>query len=195
MHHTINVWDEGGEVVLIGCKIEEPLAGDPNNRPSAREVPTIGFLRLEPFLYEWRLDLATGAVRERKLDDLLTEFPKIDPRRLGRRSRFSYNPRLAAAPTLYFDALVKYDLDTLATTTHVFPKGCFGGEASFAPRVGSTSEDDGYLLTFVTDETTQASELYVLDARNLGAAPVATIAIPARVPNGSHTIWAPGVAS
>lgn len=191
IYHTINAWEEGDEVVLIGCKIEAPLCDDPDNPAAKRTVPTIGFLRLEPRLYRWRFDLRTGGVKEETIDDVLTEFPRMDNRRLGRKSRYSYNPRLADAPTLLFDGVIKYDTDTGATSTFQYPAGRFGGEVVFAPRVGSRDEDDGYLLTFVADEATGESEAYVLDARRVDGPPLAKVKIPQRVPTGYHSFWVP----
>ncbi len=62
----------------------------------------------------------------------------------------------------------------------------------FAPRAGSTAEDDGYLLTFVADERSGESELYVLDAAHVAEEPVARLRIPQRVPTGYHAWWIPG---
>jgi carotenoid cleavage dioxygenase len=59
----------------------------------------------------------------------------------------------------------------------------------FAPRTGATAEDDGYLVTFVADEATGRSEVWVLDARHLDAEPVARLAVPTRVPTGFHATW------
>ncbi|WP_211365580.1 carotenoid oxygenase family protein [Polyangium fumosum] len=191
MYHTINAWEEGDRIVLVGCKIDAPVAGDPQN--PAREVPTIGFLRLEPNLYRWELDTKTGAVKESRLDDVLTEFPRMDNRALGRKTRYSYNPRLhASAPTLLFDGVIKYDYEAGTSTAFSYPAGRFGSEVVFAPRVGSKGEDDGYLVTFVVDEASGESEAYVLDAKDVTRAPLARVKLPQRVPTGYHAWWVPG---
>ena len=191
MYHTINAWEEGDRIVLVGCKIDAPVVGDPQN--PAREVPTIGFLRLEPNLYRWELDTKTGAVKESRLDDVLTEFPRMDNRALGRKTRYSYNPRLSAsAPTLLFDGVVKYDYEAGTSAVFSYPAGCFGSEVVFAPRVGSKGEDDGYLVTFVVDEASGESEAYVLDAKDVTRAPLARVKLPQRVPTGYHAWWVPG---
>lgn len=188
MYHTINAWEEGERVVLIGCKIEAPLVGDPQNPP--RQVPTVGFLRLEPNLYRWELDLATGQVKEERLDDQLTEFPRMDNRALGRRTRYSYNPRISTeVPTVLFDGVIKYDLEAGRSETLAYPAGRFGGEVVFAPRIGAQGEDDGYLITFVCDEASGESEAWVMDAKNITGAPLARISIPQRVPTGYHAFW------
>jgi carotenoid cleavage dioxygenase len=190
MYHTINAWDDGDELVLVGCKIDDPLAFDKTNPARVHAVPTIGFLRLEPRLCMWRLNLATGAVKESILDDTLTEFPRIDNRFLGTKNRYSYNPRLAPRETLLFDAVVRYDLDAGSSVTWEYPKGWFGGEVVFAPRDGGTSaEDDGYLVTFVVEEESGTSEVHVFDARSVEQGPIARLAVPQRVPTGYHAWW------
>jgi carotenoid cleavage dioxygenase len=191
MYHTINAWEEGNRIVLVGCKIEDPLAGDPRNPTREGEVPAIGFLRLEPALHRWTFDLQSGAVKEERLDDVLAEFPRMDNRLLGRRSRYSYNQRIAPGPTVLFDGVIKYDTDTGRSWLHRYPAGRFGGETVFAPRLGSRAEDDGYLLTFVVDEATGESELYVIDAAHVSEEPVARVRIPQRVPTGYHAWWIP----
>ena len=67
----------------------------------------------------------------------------------------------------------------------------WGGEGVFVPREGATAEDDGYVILFVWDEAAQRSECLILDARDIEAPPVATLAIPYRVPFGFLAGWAP----
>lgn len=185
MYHTINAWESEHEIVLVGCRIDNPLRGD-----DAQPVPRIDALRLEPYLHEWRFDLATGAVRERRLDDVMTEFPRMDNRRLGRPSQYAYSPRIAPESELLFDGFMKYDTTTGIGEAHSYGAGRFGGETVFAPRAGAgAADDDGYVLTFVTDARTGESEVVVVDASRVGDDPVCRIAIPQRVPIGYHSWW------
>ncbi len=64
-------------------------------------------------------------------------------------------------------------------------------EAPFAPADAQAAEDDGYLVSFVTDMQRETTEIQVFDARgtNLGDGPVARIALPRRVPHGFHATW------
>ena len=133
MYHTINAWETGDEIVLVGCRIENPLA----RRTTRDGVPHIDVLRLEPYLHEWRFDLVTGTVRERALDDVMTEFPRMDNRapRPSRRS-YSYSPRIAPAPELLFDGFVKYDTGTGAAE-HRTRTATVGSAARRCSRRGS----------------------------------------------------------
>ena len=185
MYHAINAWEAADEIVLVGCRIENPLRAN-----DGRRIPRIDVLRLEPYLHEWRFNLTTGAVRERPLDDVMTEFPRMDNRRLGRASNVAYSPRIAAADELLFDGFVKYDTTTGVGETHVYGDGRYGGETIFAPRVGATDgDDDGYVLTFVTDAVTGDSEVVVVDAKRCAEAPICRVVIPQRVPIGYHSWW------
>jgi len=189
IYHTINAWEEDGAIVMLGCKTENPLAADPYNPPKRRAAPELGHLRLEPIFYRWRFDLRTGATQEEPLDDVVSEFPRMDNRRLGEKTRFSYHGRFEDAPVMRFDAMLKYDADTAGAKVHPYPPGWYGGEPVFAPRVGSTGEDDGYVVTFVANEATGESECRVIDARHPEHEPVARVRIPQRVPTGYHTWW------
>lgn len=186
MYHTINAWEEGDEIVLVGCRIEDPV---PGSRENTERYPRLNFLQLEPYLTRWRLNLVTGLVKEEKLDDVPSEFPRTNDTTLGVRQRFSYNPRIAREEQLLFDGLIKYDTESGASRTWEYGAQRWGGEAAFAPKPGGTAEDDGYLITFLYDEAQDQSELLVIDAADVEAGPVATVIIPQRVPIGYHTCW------
>ena len=75
---------------------------------------------------------------------------------------------------------------------HRLGPGRYGGEAFFVPRQPSEAEDDGWLLNYVFDVTTQRSDLVVVDARSMEE--VARVHLPARVPYGFHTLHVPEAA-
>ena len=78
------------------------------------------------------------------------------------------------------------------------PRGWFAQEARFVPRRQAQTEDDGWLLTYVFDETQleeggacrdgACSELWVIDAKEMKDV-VARIRLPQRVPYGLHGNW------
>lgn len=78
------------------------------------------------------------------------------------------------------------------------PPGWYAQEPQFVPREDAHSEDDGYLLTLMFDESQldaegQAddhakSELWIIDARDMISV-VAKIVLPQRVPYGFHGNW------
>jgi len=73
-----------------------------------------------------------------------------------------------------------------------FGAGRFGSEAGFAPRLGATAEDDGYLVTFITDMNDDRSECVLYNANDLGAGARCRIMLPHRISSGTHATWAHG---
>jgi carotenoid cleavage dioxygenase len=180
--HTLNAYEEGDEVVLIACRMSSTtvlMSADSQLDPQGNI----------PRLCRWRFNLRTGKVREQMLDDVPSEFPRINENLLGRKTRYGYTARAAETPMPLFDGVIKYDFTEGSSQTHEFGKGRYGGEAVFVPRPSATAEDDGWLITFVYDSTEEASELVVVNARDVTAAPVARILMPKRVPYGFHGTW------
>ncbi|KAI2463502.1 retinal pigment epithelial membrane protein [Annulohypoxylon bovei var. microspora] len=78
------------------------------------------------------------------------------------------------------------------------PEGWFAQEPRFVQRVHAETEDDGWLLTYVFDESqlgnngecgdNAVSELWIIDARNMRDI-VARVKLPQRVPYGLHGAW------
>ncbi|KZF20462.1 retinal pigment epithelial membrane protein [Xylona heveae TC161] len=78
------------------------------------------------------------------------------------------------------------------------PEGWYAQECRFVSRSNPASEDDGWLLTYVFDESqldqngscpeSSASELWIIDARGMKEV-VARIHLPQRVPYGFHGYW------
>ncbi len=143
-------------------------------------------------LHRYRFDLSNGNASIEQLDDVASEFPRMNESLLGAKSRYSYNPRIANQPTLLFDGMIKYDLEAGMSQVHDFGANTFADEMVFVPRRGGSDEDDGHWVGFVHDVSRDRSELQVLSAKDVTAAPIAQIALPRRIPIGFHTTWVPG---
>jgi carotenoid cleavage dioxygenase len=184
--HTLNAYEDGDEIVLIACRMQGTsiLGATEAVEDSTSDIP---------LLHRWRFNLKTGAVVEASLDDIPSEFPRVNEQYLGRATRYGYIGRAAKSSMPLFDGLIKYDFVKGNSQTHEFGRGRYGGEAVFAPRKGATDEDDGWLITFVYDEEKESSELVVVSGKDITAEPVARIQIPQRVPYGFHGTWIDGV--
>ena len=78
------------------------------------------------------------------------------------------------------------------------PPGYYAQESRFVPRAGSEQEDDGYILTYVFDESQlddqgecrneARSELWIIDARDMKTV-IGRVHLPQRVPYGLHGNW------
>jgi carotenoid cleavage dioxygenase len=191
IYHVINAWEEEDEVVMAACKmVPNGFAPDRSAYGPYAEMAQVLALRAKPFL--WRMNMKTGEGRESQIDDRMSEFPVVNFERQGRKSLFSYHVVMDDHVEQRYTALLKYVLATGDAIAHAFPEGVYGSEPAFAPREGAVAEDDGYVLTFVTDAASGASEAVVIDARNFSGPPLARVRLPQRVPAGFHGCWAPG---
>ncbi|EAY30311.1 carotenoid oxygenase family protein [Microscilla marina] len=189
IYHTINAWEEGDEIIMDCCINPEPTPQKklpPNATP---EEKLNAYLRLDAHLYRYHFNMKTGQTREYALDDRSTEFPLMNSQYLGRKSRFAYNQHLDLSEKLRFDGIVKYDTQKQTAETHWYGDGVSGSESPFIPKPHAKDEDDGYVISFVTDARTDLSEVIILDAKNIADAPLARIKLPQRVPLGFHACW------
>lgn len=194
--HNANAWEEGDEVVLITCRLENPdldlVSGNVKEK-------------LENFsneLYEMRFNMETGLASQRKLSESAVDFPRVNESYTGRKQRYVYGTRLDSIAKV--TGIVKFDLhaepergktciEVGGNVQGLFDlgPGRFGSEAVFVPKVpGATSEeDDGYLIFFVHDEKTGKSAVHVIDAKTMSPDPVAVVDLPDRVPYGFHAFF------
>lgn len=193
--HWMNAWEEGDEIVLDGYFQEDP-APKPLEAPGGD--PRLGQLMayldensFKPKLHRWRFNLKTGAVSESHLDDRLLEFGSFNQTYGGEKSRYLYST-FTKPGWFLFEGLVKHDFETGKSETLNFGEGRFGSEAPFAPRVGAKSEDDGYIVSFITDMVENRSECVLIDAQNVTDGPVCRIILPHRISSGTHATWADG---
>ena len=185
--HTLNAYEDGDDVVVYGMRVPE-IWRDSSSMDMSVATPPEDM----PRLHEWRLNLASGAVKERYLDDDASEFPRIADSVQGLPMRFGYSLGASASSEGMGGQINKYDLAKGATKqVHAFPAGHEPGEVVFVPREGARAEDDGYLMTYVWKSETDSSYFVVLDAANLEAEPIAEVEIPLRVVSGFHSSWIP----
>ncbi|MEU1371757.1 carotenoid oxygenase family protein [Streptomyces sp. NPDC005803] len=139
----------------------------------------------------WTIDLAAGAVHEQQTDDLTVEFPTINDHFTGSEHRYQYALSFPDDLGIGNHTLVKYDRASGNRQLLPFGTGQLPSEAVFVQAEGTTGEDEGYLLTVVSDLNADASKMLVLDASDLTVPPVATIHLPRRVPAMIHGSWIP----
>ncbi|MCU1360454.1 MAG: 9-cis-epoxycarotenoid dioxygenase [Ilumatobacteraceae bacterium] len=179
--HIMNAWesDDGQVVHLDAGRHASMWRGGPD--------------AFEPsYLHRWSFDLRTGVVTEQQLDDLAHGFPRIDDRRTGLANRYGWatGTRPGSDAGMHGPSNVfKYDLATGQRTLHDLGPTVSMGEPVFVPAGPAAGEDEGYLVTFIHDDSTDRSSLVVLDAHDMSVPPLATVALPQRVPVGFHGSW------
>jgi carotenoid cleavage dioxygenase len=173
--HPLNAYDDGGAVVLDVARYERMWV-------KGFDAPA--------HLHRFRLDLKTGVAKGEQRDDLPIEFPRVPDAKAGLRHRYGYAITTHGDDAAGFNLgtrLVKFDLDRGGAKVADLGKGRFPSEAVFA--AAGAGEDDGYLLSIIYDAATNASSFAVFDAKNIASGPVATVALPQRVPFGFHGAW------
>jgi len=174
--HTLNAYDSGDQIVMYVSRYPHLSA------------PELG--EASATLWKWTIDLPTGTVTEEQLDDQPAEFPRLDDRLAGRWSRYGHLVTSDGFETDRPSALLRHDFTTGTVARHEFGPGRHTAEASFAP-ADDQPGGPGWLMSYVYDAATDASDLVILDADQLDAKPVATIHLPQRVPYGFHGNWLP----
>ena len=176
--HVYNAYDDGRCIVLDAVEHERTFEHD-------------GMLEermAAPLCVRYRIDPDAGRVSRTVLTDrgpdIGEEFPRIDPRLVGRKHRYGYAVQTAWHSTLSFSNLLKHDFERGTLQVHDVGAGRAASEGVFVP-VGD-GEDEGYLLAPVYDANSNTSEVLVLDAQHFEAPPVAVIELPVRIPFGFH---------
>ncbi|MFJ4865632.1 MULTISPECIES: carotenoid oxygenase family protein [unclassified Streptomyces] len=189
MLHVSNAYEDGqGRIVLEGPTVDREgfrlswnwWVGAPGrgSEPVSRS-----------YTRRWVLDMAAGTVDEQIIDDLPVEFPTLNEEYLGAENRYQYAISFPDENGLGGYGVVKYDRSTGARRVHRVGDARLPSEAVFVAAADATGEDDGYLLTVVSDLKQDASQLLVLDASDLER--VATVHLPHRVGAGLHGSWIP----
>ena len=179
MFHVLNAHDDGGSVVVEGCRTDRL-----NTSFGGESAPVAA----PPTLHRWRVDLTAGHVTDEQLDDRPGDFPRVNDDRAGLPTRFGYltHTRHWGEDDVWFDGVVKHDLHAGTSQVHTYGDArC--GEAAFAPDPDRAAEDGGWLVNFVQDRSSGDSALVVVDAEAMEE--VARVHLPRRVPLGFHGNW------
>jgi 8'-apo-carotenoid 13,14-cleaving dioxygenase len=175
--HAVNSYDAPDGTVVLDVIVHDRMFSRIKAGPDSQRCA----------LERWILDPITRRVERITLDPTPQEFPRPDERRLGQPYRYAYT--MAMTGWFLGSGLYKHDLQAGTRQTHDFGPGRHPCEFMFVPAHLEAGEDEGWLVGFVINAITKATDLVILDARNFGAAPRASIRIPHIVPPGFHGNW------
>ncbi|MGV0743646.1 carotenoid oxygenase family protein [Mycolicibacterium sp. XJ870] len=136
---------------------------------------------------------AADRVHAEPLAELGCEFPQIDQRR-------STQPHRATYVTVPSDGegsgegIGRFDHTTGTVQTYC-PPGNKLVEPIFVPKPGTTTEDDGWILTVGYDESQHRSRLMVFDAPHIDTGPIAECWLPFHLPMSYHGAFTTRVAA
>ncbi|KAM7459366.1 hypothetical protein LguiA_036360 [Lonicera macranthoides] len=159
--------------------------------------------------YEWRLNMKNGEVKEKNLTGkkFSMDFPMINEHFTGVKNKYGYTQvvdSLASSTSgmakyggiakLYFEEPeVGYCLDgqkkpeeLIKVEYNMFPENTFCSGSTFVSKSGGLEEDDGWIISYVHNEDSNISEVYIIDAKKFTSEAVAKITLTCRVPYGFH---------
>lgn len=189
--HWINAFEDGDEVVLDGFYQMNPAPDMPTGLTTQeRMFRFIDNSALNPIPHRWRMNMKTGALKEEFLTDRHSEFGMVNPDYLARPYQYAYSA-LNKPGWFLFNGIRRTDVLSGETQEHHFGDDVFISESPMAPRPNATAEDDGYIVSFVTDMVEDRSYCAVLDASDVAAGPIAKVILPERISSGTHSCWEP----
>jgi len=182
--HPLNAFVDGDEVVCDVGRHESMWRGSMDS--------------FEPcFMYRWRFNMRTGAVSETQIDDWAHAFPRVDERLVGLKHRYGWVAGSRSAVTGSGSGVpggdpgvvARYDMNDGSKTVHDLGPHAHPGEFVFVQDSATAGEDEGWAMGFVHDESTNRTDLVILDASDLSKPAVARVHLPQRVPYGFHGSW------
>ncbi len=186
MYHIENAYEEDNKVIIVGCRIANPVP----SIDEPIEAPRVGSLHFCGRRHKWELNLDTGATLETQMEEMITEFPAINPMYAGRKHRYSYHCRYSDdMSVILLKGLIKYDMLSDKKQELTMPDGYYCNEPVFVARDSAQEEDDGYLLTYISKAEQSNGELWILDAKNITQEPLAKLQLLQRVPPLFHGTW------
>lgn len=182
--HPCNAFEqEDGSITMDLC-VHDSMFAESTQGPDSNRTP----------FERWHIDPVQKLVSRKVIDSDPQEFPRLNETLLGRPYRYAYTMALPAG----FDSadpqqscIYKHDLEAGTREVHDFGKGNVPGEFIFTPKAGAKSEDNGWMMGYISNLETGQSALVILDAANFSGEPQATIHIPYRIPSGFHGNWVP----
>jgi all-trans-8'-apo-beta-carotenal 15,15'-oxygenase len=196
--HMFNAFERGDELI-VDATMYEGRVHFHQFFPPALSLRVTNQLQIRgPFIVRHTLNLKTGACSSKTIDGVFGEAPTLNQKLMGQPYRYGYvaapigrgdEPMLEAY--YWFHGVAKVDFDQgQHQTWSAGPRG-FVSPPVFVERPNPNSEDDGWLLTWVSNVETGKSEVVILDARALEKGPIARLGLEHLLPPTSHVEFAP----
>ncbi len=118
---------------------------------------------------------------------LNTEFPRTDPRLVGKRYKQLWSVMRSPTKTGFgFDSVLGFDLESGKTERYDYGNHVLAEEHLFVPDPAGRGERDGWLLGTSLDTRAGVTRLSVFDARALAQGPIAQASLERALPLGFH---------
>ena len=182
--HHLNAFEDGDHVVVESIVYDDFPSIGPDE-----DFAEVDFDKVpEGILHRCRLDLSREIVNSERISERTCEFAMVNPERQGLSARYAW---MAVAERETgndpLQAIQKLDLSSGETLIwSAAPRG-FVSEPLMVRRPGADAEDDGWVLDLIWNGSRDASDLVILNARDLSE--VAVLELPLAVPHGLHGSW------
>ncbi len=197
--HVLNAYEEGSKVHFFTPQAEGncfPFFPDINDAPFDPKAA-------QPFLHRWTFDMGSDGndfAEIEKVTDMVGEFPRIDDRFAGKKTRYGWMPVMdrsmpfetgqARATGFILNKIGFMDFETGKQTSWWPGPQSLCQEPCFVPRTPDAPEGDGYIISIVDNVVTNYSDLVILDALDIEKGPIARAKLPLRMRSGLHGNWA-----
>lgn len=183
LFHFGNAWDEGQHIRLDFVKSKDLGNFQVSMPQMMRGIDVTNDPSTPAFL---EIDLAKKRVTMTERSEIL-EFPRVDPRVVGRRNRYVFYP-FATQQSVYnaLNGVMRLDRETGKVDRFDFGERMRLEEHVVVPKAGSSKEGDAWLVGVGFDVQEQTSFASVFDAQNLAAGPVALARLPYWTPHCFH---------
>jgi carotenoid cleavage dioxygenase-like enzyme len=178
LFHIGNAWEDAGGTI----RIDALLYADARFATRASRDLALGRLAESPNARPTLLTLHANGRAEMSALAGAGEFPRVNPRRIGERHRYTYG--------VIESGLARWDWEGGRSETFIHGRHFWAEEPVFVPRQSRSGETDGWVLATRLNLRTEKTELCVFDARSLDGGPIAVLACPYALPLGFHGAFA-----
>lgn len=190
--HVMNAFDDGRRIHLdtpVGTTSAFPWFPDLSGKPFDPSETAAQLSR-------WTIDTGAdpdGGFAETRLTSHSGEFPRMDDR--WETLPYSYGVMGLTdvagerRPGVGFRWVGAIDHRTGRMDTHWVGPESTASEPVFVPGDDRAGEGEGYVFLLVTRQADLRCDLLILDARDVGGAPVATLGLPIKLGYGLHGNW------
>lgn len=182
--HGTNAWRAGDQIHIDVSRIN--FAFNPDVLDSGPSV-----------LHRWTIDTSGPDLTwtDEILHDLPLDLPGIDRRFTGRPHSTSWYVMAEGnlGGGVWFPGLAAYDVLSGSVTRWDSGPALQPNEPYFVADSDSAGQGEGWLLSYLYNQSEGSSGLGIFDATDLAAGPVGQILLPQRVPYGFHATWMPSL--
>lgn len=182
--HAVNAWDEddGDTIVLVA----------PNILSVEHTLERLDMIHAS--MEEVRINLRNSTATRVPLSTRNLDFSVMNQAYVGKKNRYVYagvgDPLPKISGVVKLDLALRNERRECTVASRMYGAGCYGGEPFFVPKDSfGIEEDDGYLVSYVHDETTGESRFLVMDAKSPSLDIIAAVKLPRRVPYGFHGLF------